>query len=46
MTLTPGSSPWAASSTAAEVARLVVFLSNETGFTGSCVHLNGGLLMV
>jgi 3-oxoacyl-[acyl-carrier protein] reductase len=32
--------------TAAEVARLVVFLSNETGFTGSCVHLNGGLLMV
>jgi NAD(P)-dependent dehydrogenase (short-subunit alcohol dehydrogenase family) len=32
--------------TAAEVARLAVFLSNETGFTGSCVHLNGGLLMV
>jgi NAD(P)-dependent dehydrogenase (short-subunit alcohol dehydrogenase family) len=32
--------------TPAEVARLAVFLSNETGFTGSCVHLNGGLLMV
>jgi NAD(P)-dependent dehydrogenase (short-subunit alcohol dehydrogenase family) len=32
--------------TPAEVARLAVFLSNQTGFTGSCVHLNGGLLMV
>jgi NAD(P)-dependent dehydrogenase (short-subunit alcohol dehydrogenase family) len=32
--------------TPGEVARLAVFLSNETGFTGSCVHLNGGLLMV
>jgi len=30
----------------AEVARLVVFLANETGFTGSCLHQNGGLLMV
>ncbi len=32
--------------TPAEVARLAVFLANETGFTGSCVHQNGGLLMV
>lgn len=29
----------------AEVARLVVFLANETGFTGSCIHQNGGFLM-
>jgi NAD(P)-dependent dehydrogenase (short-subunit alcohol dehydrogenase family) len=32
--------------TADEVARLAVYLSGETGFTGSCVHLNGGLIMV
>jgi NAD(P)-dependent dehydrogenase (short-subunit alcohol dehydrogenase family) len=30
----------------AEIGRLVVYLASETGFTGSCVHLNGGLLLV
>jgi NAD(P)-dependent dehydrogenase (short-subunit alcohol dehydrogenase family) len=29
-----------------EVGRLVVFLAGETGFTGSCIHLNGGSLLV
>lgn len=29
-----------------EVGDLVVFLANAKGFTGSCIHLNGGLLMV
>jgi len=29
-----------------EVARLVVYLAGETGFTGSCVHMNGGALLV
>jgi NAD(P)-dependent dehydrogenase (short-subunit alcohol dehydrogenase family) len=29
----------------AEVASLVVYLTGATGFTGACVHLNGGLLM-
>ena len=41
-----GSMPVGRILTPAEVARLAVFLANETGFTGSCVHLNGGLLMV
>jgi 3-oxoacyl-[acyl-carrier protein] reductase len=30
----------------AEVARLVVYLAGERGFTGSCVHMNGGGLLV
>ena len=30
----------------AEVARLVVYLGGARGFTGSCVHLNGGGLLV
>jgi NAD(P)-dependent dehydrogenase (short-subunit alcohol dehydrogenase family) len=30
----------------AEVARLVTYLASETGYTGSTVHLNGGLLLV
>jgi NAD(P)-dependent dehydrogenase (short-subunit alcohol dehydrogenase family) len=29
-----------------EVARFVVFLSDETGYTGACLHLNGGTLLV
>jgi NAD(P)-dependent dehydrogenase (short-subunit alcohol dehydrogenase family) len=28
-----------------EVAGLVTYLASATGFTGACVHLNGGLLM-
>jgi 3-oxoacyl-[acyl-carrier protein] reductase len=28
-----------------EVANLMVFLAGESGFTGACMHLNGGLLM-
>jgi len=30
----------------AEVARLLVYLAGETGFNGSCIHLNGGSLLV
>jgi NAD(P)-dependent dehydrogenase (short-subunit alcohol dehydrogenase family) len=30
----------------AEIARLVSYLASETGYTGSCVHLNGGLVLV
>jgi NAD(P)-dependent dehydrogenase (short-subunit alcohol dehydrogenase family) len=30
----------------AEIARLVSYLASETGYTGSTVHLNGGLLLV
>jgi NAD(P)-dependent dehydrogenase (short-subunit alcohol dehydrogenase family) len=30
----------------AEVARLLVYLAGETGFTGSCLHINGGSLLV
>jgi NAD(P)-dependent dehydrogenase (short-subunit alcohol dehydrogenase family) len=30
----------------AEVGRLVTYLASETGYTGSCVHLNGGMLLV
>jgi NAD(P)-dependent dehydrogenase (short-subunit alcohol dehydrogenase family) len=29
-----------------EVAELLVFLTHQTGFTGSCIHLNGGGLLV
>jgi NAD(P)-dependent dehydrogenase (short-subunit alcohol dehydrogenase family) len=29
-----------------EIARLVVYLSSETGYTGACIHLNGGFLLV
>ena len=28
-----------------EVANLMVFLAGASGFTGACMHLNGGLLM-
>lgn len=28
-----------------EIARLVVYLAGETGYTGSCLHLNGGLVL-
>lgn len=28
-----------------EVARLVVYLAGESGYTGSCIHLNGGLVL-
>ena len=28
-----------------EVASLMVFLAGASGFTGACMHLNGGLLM-
>jgi NAD(P)-dependent dehydrogenase (short-subunit alcohol dehydrogenase family) len=28
-----------------EVADLVTYLASATGYTGACVHLNGGLLM-
>ena len=30
----------------AEIARLVTYLASETGYTGSTVHMNGGLLLV
>jgi NAD(P)-dependent dehydrogenase (short-subunit alcohol dehydrogenase family) len=30
----------------AEIARLVSYLALETGYTGSCVHLNGGMVLV
>jgi 3-oxoacyl-[acyl-carrier protein] reductase len=30
----------------AEIGRLVAYLASETGYTGSCVHINGGLLLV
>jgi len=29
-----------------EIGRLITYLASETGYTGACVHLNGGLLMV
>jgi NAD(P)-dependent dehydrogenase (short-subunit alcohol dehydrogenase family) len=29
-----------------EIARLVVYLSSETGYTGACIHLNGGFVLV
>jgi 3-oxoacyl-[acyl-carrier protein] reductase len=29
----------------AEIARLVTYLASETGYTGSTVHMNGGLLL-
>jgi hypothetical protein len=28
-----------------EVANLMVLLAGASGFTGACMHLNGGLLM-
>jgi 3-oxoacyl-[acyl-carrier protein] reductase len=30
----------------AEISRLICYLANETGYTGSCVHLNGGRAML
>lgn len=30
----------------AEIARLVSYLASETGYTGSCIHLNGGMVLV
>jgi NAD(P)-dependent dehydrogenase (short-subunit alcohol dehydrogenase family) len=30
----------------AEVARLIRYLAQETGYTGSCIHLNGGKVMI
>jgi NAD(P)-dependent dehydrogenase (short-subunit alcohol dehydrogenase family) len=30
----------------AEVAAVLVFLANQPGFTGSCLHVNGGGLLV
>jgi len=30
----------------AEIARLIRYLAHETGYTGSCIHLNGGKVML
>ncbi len=30
----------------AEISRLICYLAGETGYTGSCVHLNGGRAML
>ncbi len=30
----------------AEISRLICYLADETGYTGSCIHLNGGRAML
>jgi NAD(P)-dependent dehydrogenase (short-subunit alcohol dehydrogenase family) len=31
---------------ATEIARLIAYLGDETAFTGSCIHMNGGKVMI
>jgi hypothetical protein len=30
----------------AEIADLIAYLSDQTAFTGSCIHINGGKVMI